>query len=149
SVLWQVGFSLSLLWACTWASIRGLSVNKWMNNLGGFAAIATALILLSMGAKVIGSHQNVALPETQGWFPSLSGWRTLSALGVICLALVGLELGPIMGDEIHDPRRTVPRAAMLAGLASGFLYVATTFALLLALPVREIGVLTGVLQAFA
>jgi amino acid transporter len=34
-------------------------------------------------------------------------------------------------------------------VASGLLYVATTFAVLLALPVQEIGVVTGVLQAFA
>ena len=148
-VAWQVAFSLALLWLFTWASIRGLGVNKWMNNLGGFAAIVTALILLAVGVKVLWQHQNMALPSAAGWLPALSGWRTLSALGVICLGLVGLELGSTMGDEIHQPRRTVPRAVMIAGLASGFLYVAATFAVLLALPVQEIGVVTGVLQAFA
>jgi len=149
SVAWQVAFSLALLWLFTWASIRGLGVNKWINNVGGFAAIATALILLAVAVKVLWQHENASLPSASGWLPAVSGWRTLSALGVICLGLVGLELGSTMGDEIHRPRRTVPRAAVVAGLASGFLYLAATFAVLLALPVQEIGVVTGVLQAFA
>jgi glutamate:GABA antiporter len=149
NVVWQVAFSLALLWIVTWASIRGLSVNKWMNNLGGLAAIVTAMVLLGVALQVLRQHQSGTLPDAREWLPTLSGWRTLSALGVVCLGLVGLELGSTMGDEIHEPRRTVPRAAMIAGLASGFLYVGTTFAVLLALPVQQIGVVTGVLQAFA
>ena len=74
-VAWQVAFSLALLWLFTWASIRGLGVNKWMNNLGGFAAIVTALILLAVGVKVLWQHQNTALPSAAGWLPALSGWR--------------------------------------------------------------------------
>ena len=149
SVAWQVAFSLLLLWLFTWASIRGLGVNKWINNLGGFAAIVTASILLAVAVQVLRQHQSVALPSAAGWLPAPSGWRALSALGVICLGLVGLELGSTMGDEIYNPRRTVPKAVMIAGVASGLLYVATTFAVLLALPAEQIGVVTGVLQAFA
>jgi amino acid transporter len=78
SVAWQVAFSLVLLWLFTWASIRGLGVNKWMNNLGGFAAIVTALILLAVAVQVLRQHQSVALPSASGWWPAPSGWRTLS-----------------------------------------------------------------------
>jgi len=144
----QFAISLALLWLVTFASIRGLRVNRWMNNFGGMAAIVTTLVLIGVGIQVYRQHQGI-LPGAGDLLPTLAGWRTLSALGVICLGLVGLELGSIMGDEIHEPRRTVPRAALCAGLASGLLYVSATFVLLLALPVRDIGVVTGVLQAFA
>jgi glutamate:GABA antiporter len=144
----QFAISLALLWLVTIASIRGLRVNQWMNNLGGMAAIVTTLVLIGVGIQVYRRHQGI-LPGARELLPTLAGWRTLSALGVICLGLVGLELGSIMGDEIREPRRTVPRAALCAGLASGLLYVTATFVVLLALPVKEIGVVTGVLQAFA
>jgi amino acid transporter len=61
---------------------------------------------------------------------------------------VGLELGPVMGDEIKDPRRTVPWAVLLGGIACAVLYFAASLALLLALPASDISVIQGVLQAF-
>jgi amino acid transporter len=56
----------------------------------------------------------------------------LNSFGVICFALVGLELASIMGDEIENPQRTLPGAVAWGGLISGFLYIATTLTLLLA-----------------
>ena len=74
-------------------------------------------------------------------------WRLLSSFGVICFALVGLELGSIMGDEIREPRRTLPGAVLIGGLLSGGLYLGATLAVLLAVPKEEIGVVQGILQA--
>ena len=144
----QIVLSMGFLWLFTLASIRGLGVNKWMNNLGGVAAIVTTVVLVIVGILVFRRHGAVTFPGVSGLVPTLAGWRTMSALGVICLGLVGLELGSVMGDEIRDPRRNVPRAALLGGLACGVLYLSATLTLLLALPVKEISVVTGVLQAF-
>src|SRR4029079_15060631 len=70
-----------------------------------------------------------------------------ASFGVVCYALVGLELASVMGDEIRDPKRDLPPAVLWGGVASGGLYVAATFAILLAVPQREIGVMDGVMQA--
>src|ERR1039458_301855 len=45
------------------------------------------------------------------------------AFGVVCFALVGLELASIMGDEIREPRKTVPFAVAWGGAISGILYI--------------------------
>src|SRR5205814_10271900 len=71
----------------------------------------------------------------------------LSAFGLICVVLVGLELDSIMGYEIRDPERTLPGAVALGGVFSGLLYIGATLTLLLAVPKNEIGVLQGVVQA--
>jgi glutamate:GABA antiporter len=68
---------------------------------------------------------------------------------VVCFALVGLELASVMGDEIRDPRRTLPRAVFWGGVISGTLYIGATLAVLLALPVRDIGAVQGIVQAVA
>jgi amino acid transporter len=70
----------------------------------------------------------------------------LNSFGVICFALVGLELASIMGDEIENPQRTLPGAVAWGGLISGFLYIATTLTLLLAVG-KDINVLQGIVQA--
>jgi amino acid transporter len=52
-----------------------------------------------------------------------------------------------MGDEIKDPRHTLPRAVLWGGLVAGTLYVAVTLAILLVMPASEIGAVQGIMQA--
>ncbi len=52
-----------------------------------------------------------------------------------------------MGDEIRDPRRNLPISILLGGVIAGFIYFGTTLSMLIAMPQKEIGVLSGVLQA--
>jgi amino acid transporter len=75
-------------------------------------------------------------------------WSTVSAFSTICFGLVGLELASVMGDEIREPKRNVPKAVLLGGIACGVLYLAATLSLLLALPASELSVVQGILQAF-
>jgi len=51
-----------------------------------------------------------------------------------------------MGDEIQDPRRTLPSAVGWGGLLAGVLYFGATLTLLLAVNKQDIGVLQGVVQ---
>jgi amino acid transporter len=76
----------------------------------------------------------------------LGDWRTLALLSVVCLNYVGVELGSIIGDELKHPRRDIPQAALVAGLATFVLYFMTTFSLQAAIPAGEIGVIDGILQ---
>src|SRR5208283_3465725 len=71
----------------------------------------------------------------------------LNSFAVICFGLVGLELASIMGDEIENPRKTLPGAVALGGLLSGFLYIGATLTLLVAVDKGSISVLQGIVQA--
>src|SRR5260370_42399988 len=71
----------------------------------------------------------------------------LNSFGGICFGLVGLELASIMGDEIENPRKTLPGAVALGGLLSGFLYIGATLTLLVAVDKGSISVLQGIVQA--
>jgi glutamate:GABA antiporter len=137
--------TVSLLWITIYANVRGLAVGKWVNNIGGIGAlvIGGALFILAI-AVVIGHrglvHWNVLAPGSSGAVP-------FSSFGVLCLALVGMELGPIMGDEVRDPRRTIPRSVAWGGSLSALMYVGCTLALLTAVPQSRMAVVQGLLQA--
>jgi amino acid transporter len=66
---------------------------------------------------------------------------------VICFGLVGLELASIMGDEIENPRKTLPGAVAWGGIFSGALYLGATLTLLVAVGKNDISVLQGIVQA--
>jgi amino acid transporter len=143
--------SMTLLWGFTALNVCGLGVGKWVNNLGALGAVGATLVLLAVAAAAFtrsGGQGLNALPGVSGLLPTLSEWRTVSAFSVICFGLVGLELASVMGDEVKNPRRNIPRAALVGGLACGILYLAATVSLLAALPPGELSVVQGILQAF-
>ncbi len=141
-------FSVILLWLFTALNIRGLAVGKWVNNLGGVCAVLATILLVAVAGAVLSSRGPGTMAAPASLLPSFADWRTFSALSVICFGLVGLELGSVMGGEIKHPRRDVPRAALIGGIACGVFYLAATMSLLFALPAAQISVVQGVLQAF-
>jgi glutamate:GABA antiporter len=146
-----IALSMALLWGFTALNVLGLGVGKWVNNIGGIGAVGATLTLLAVAAAAFtrsGGQGLHALPGASSLLPTLSEWRTVSAFSVICFGLVGLELGSVMGDEVRDPRRNIPRAALVGGLVCGILYFAATISLLAALPPGELSVVQGILQAF-
>jgi amino acid transporter len=61
----------------------------------------------------------------------------------IAFSLSGLESASMMGDEIRDPRRNIPRALLIGGSLIVLLYTLTTVAMLVALPQAKILSLQG------
>jgi glutamate:GABA antiporter len=132
----------ALLWAAIAANIRGLGVGKWVNNIGGIGALVIAVCLCVFAAII------AMMPGTPAvWKSQAAGPLPLSTLGIVCLALVGLEIGPVMGDEVRDPRRTFPRAILLGGLLCAIAYIGSTLSLVLAVPQSEMAVVQGLMQA--
>jgi amino acid transporter len=125
-------------------NVLGLGVGKWVNNIGGIGTAVASVILIGLG---------ITMTRRFGVNLTLHDMRIpldlslLSAFGVVCFALIGLELASIMGDEIQEPHKTVPFAVAWGGLVSGVLYIGCTVTLLIAVPRSEISALQGVPQA--
>jgi amino acid transporter len=60
---------------------------------------------------------------------------------------VGLELGPILGGEIVNPRRNIPRAALISAIGCAAFYIAGTAAILVLVPSPDVNQVTGPVQA--
>jgi glutamate:GABA antiporter len=136
--------SLTLLALLTLFNILGLGVGKWINNVGAIGTFIAAAVLIGLGI-VIWSHFGTTLTASDFAIPTNPKF-VLNSFGVICFGLVGLELASVMGDEIHDPRRTLPGAVALGGVLSGALYVGATLTLLIAIG-KNVNVLQGIVQA--
>src|SRR5579862_693542 len=136
--------SLALLTLLTVLNIAGLGVGKWLNNLGAIGTFVAAAVLIGLGI-VIWSRFGTTITAADFKVPANPRF-VLNSFGVICFGLVGLELASVMGDEIQDPRRTLPGAVAWGGLLSGTLYIAATLTLLIAVG-KNVNVLQGVVQA--
>ena len=119
-----------MLAVLTWFNILGLGVGKWINNLGAIGTFIAAAVLIGLGI-VIWSRFGSTITAADFKIPANPRF-VLNSFGVICFGLVGLELASVMGDEIKDPRRTLPGAVAWGGVVSGVLYVGATLTLLIA-----------------
>ena len=126
-------------------NIIGLGVGKWVNNVGGIGTFIAAALLIGLGAVIclrFGANisaADFAIPANPRF--------VLNSFGVICFGLVGLELASVMGDEIENPRKTLPGAVAWGGILSGALYLGVTLTLLVAVGKNDISVLQGIVQA--
>ncbi|MFY9793206.1 MAG: APC family permease [Candidatus Sulfotelmatobacter sp.] len=136
--------SLILLALLTLLNIVGLGVGKWINNLGAIGTFIAAAVLIGLGI-VIWSRFGTTITVADFKIPADPRF-VLNSFGVICFGLVGLELASVMGDEIQDPRRTLPGAVAWGGVISGVLYVGATLTLLIAVG-KNVNVLQGIVQA--
>jgi amino acid transporter len=134
-----------LLWATILANVHGLGVGKWVNNIGGVGSLVIAFALMALAGTMMARH-GTHIAWSGLAFGSVDGFP-FSTLGVVCLAMVGLEIGPVMGDEVRDPRRTFPRAILLGGALCAVAYVGSTLSLTAAVPQPEMAVVQGMMQA--
>ena len=125
-------------------NIRGLSLGKWINNLGGLGTIGGAALIVLLAFLTLRHHGSAF--HLRQLNQGITDWRLIGAFGTICYSLIGLDLASIMGDEIQEPRRNLPFAIFWGGLAAGAIYLGTTLAMLIAMPQQDIGILSGILQ---
>jgi len=122
-----------------------MRVAKWISAFGGISTfiIGAALVLLAI---VAGMRFGIAtkfhlLPKAD--FDTVNFWSQ------IAFAFIGLELAPIVSGEIRNPRRDLPRAAVISGVLSAALYIGVTAALLVLLQPEQISPMTGLAEAGA
>src|SRR5258708_12027000 len=139
--------SVVLLLVLTALNMAGLGSGKWINNAGAIGSGIAAAVLVILGL-VVTSKTGLTITAADFRIPH-DPRAVLNSFGVICFALVGLELASVMGDEIKDPQRTLPGAVLWGGVISGSLFIAPTLTLLAAMGHGGINVLQGVVQAVA
>lgn len=136
---WAVGVSLLAIWIALGANLVGMKIGKWTENLGGASSWVLCALLVAVAA-LVHMQRGAATPLNLAlkW-----DWDTVNFWATIAYAMSGLELAGMMGGEIRDPARTLPRAGWIA---SGFItvfYIAATASLLVLLRPERISDLNG------
>jgi amino acid transporter len=148
STAFMAAISLVLFWFAILINVRGLSYGRWINNVGALGTWIPATLLILLGAYVLFRSGPATPIDAKSFIPVL-GFGTVAFFPQICFGFAGLEVGSMMGAEIVNPRRNVPRAIFISGAIIAGIYVLGTGALLVALPQEEIGFLSGAVYAIA
>ena len=148
SATWHMGFAVFWLAVIVALNIRGIEAGKWLNNICSIGNWVPVLVLVLLAA-VVAARYGSATHFTQAAFVPHLTFRNAIFWSTIVFAFAGCEAGSMMGDEIRDPRRTLPRALLLAGLIVAVAYIAGTAAMLVALPGDAVSGLDGFMRGIA
>ena len=144
--LYFIGFSLIALALAAGLNVRGLAVAKWLHNMGAIGLWLPGLFLIGLGL-VAWARFGSATPFTGESMVPSTRLKDIIFWSTIAFSLSGLESASMMGEEIKDARRNIPRALLVAGVLITALYVLGTVAMLVAMPQTEILHLQGFMTA--
>ena len=109
--------SFALLSLLIWLNIRGLAAEKLLVNVAALGTFTVGIILIGLTGWLAVRH-GVSVARLV-WRPSGFDWHLISVFSLLCFSLLGLEIASNVGDEIRDPRQTLPRAFAHGGSSGG------------------------------
>lgn len=146
SKAYTLGTSLGLLAVAVVLNLVGLNIGKWLQNAGGVGTYIPLLMLLGIGGYMV-FHNGSATQFS--WKSSLPvwNWDTVNFWSQIAFAFTGMELVCAMSEEVHEPRKTFPRAIYASAALIALIYIIGTVAVLGMRPAADVDVRNGVFQA--
>ena len=136
--LYYLAFAVVWLAIITLLNIRGVDSGKWLNNVSSLGGLLPLAVLLALaGASYLrfgpATHFTAAALTPHWTLGNAVFWSS------VFFAFGGVEAGSAMGDEIQNPRRTIPLAILVGGSVLAIGYIGGTAALLVALPSDAVG----------
>lgn len=113
--------------ALTALNYRGVTKTALLTRV----LVATSLIALAVVVTGIAAGGRAGTPLTEGW-PAVSAYGVLQAAGLLFFAFAGYARIATMGEEVREPRRTIPRAIPIALFITVAVYLVVGVAALLA-----------------
>ncbi len=143
--LWlQIALGVLMTWITVWIGTITLESGKWVPNIGAFIKAAIMLIL-GVGGIIFAIRNGVA--NDLSFSAILPSWDAgLAFLPVIVYNFMGFELMSGAAAEMENPKRDILSAILTAGALIAFFYILATIGILLALPLDQLGLVSGIID---
>lgn len=135
---YYMAFAIFWLAAITLINIVGVDAGKWLNNIGAFGSLLPLTVLIVLAAASWVRFGPAVRYPAASFVPH---WSLGNAVfwSSVFFAFSAIDSASAMGDEIENPRRTIPWALLAAGSILAIGYIGGTAALLVALPTGAVG----------
>src|SRR6201984_3101645 len=114
-----------------WAGVRGLSLGKWVHNIGAFAMLAvySALIFLPLLGLALGELKTYQ--PLQLALPTMSIFYCFNIFSKLAVgALSGFEYVAILAGETRAPARDIGRSVLIASPVIALMFILGTSSVL-------------------
>jgi amino acid transporter len=144
---YSVVFVLAGIWIAAGINIIGLRWGKWLQNAGTLGVWIPIGLLIGCGALALSRFGSATAFTAASMVPRGDLLETVALWSAMCFAFSGFEITSLIGQEIKDPERTIPRGVFIAGAITTLVYVAGSASVLVAVPVSSLRELSGLTDA--
>jgi amino acid transporter len=144
---YSVTFVLGFLWLTTLINIFGFAAGKWIQHIGNVATWIPALLLIAAGAIAFATFGSATSFTPSELIPQENVLDTISLWSSLCFAFSGFEISSMVGQEVYNPRKTIPRSIVLSGIAITAIYILSSASVLVAVPASELAERSGIADA--
>lgn len=141
---------LTVFWIVTWINSKGIHTSAKLTTLCTWAGtIFPMALLILLGCIWVICKNPIHLDVTpKNLIPSFSDFEQWSALIAIMASFLGIELSGVHVSDVDQPKKTFPRAILLASIAIFFALSLSSLSIAIVLPANEINLIAGVMQVF-
>ncbi len=143
--LWmQIGIGIVMTWITVWIGTMTLETGKWIPNIGAIFK-AVIMVVIGVGAFFYAKANGVA--NDLSFKAILPEWGAgLAFLPVIVYNFMGFELMSGASGEMKNPGKDIPRAIIASGALIAVFYILGTVGILMALPLDQLGLVSGIVD---
>jgi amino acid transporter len=141
---------LVVFWVLTAVNLGGLRASSLLQRFGvilGTMVPQVALLLLLVAWLVQGMPLQLTFSR-QALRPELNS-GTLPLVSTVIMLFAGMEITGYHANETRDPKRDYPRAIFIGATIIFVFSVLSTLAIALVVPVSQLSLSSGLMQAFA
>lgn len=137
-------------WGTTIISLMGEKVSSRFGSFGVIAgSIIPAILIIVLGFFYFMSGKPLALPPyTPGAAMPEINLSTLPFIATVVLLFAGMEMAGFHALEVRNPQRDFPKAMALSCIIIFVLTVIGTLAIAIVVPVSQLNLAAGLMQAF-
>jgi glutamate:GABA antiporter len=131
-----------------WVAVRGLSIGKWLHNIGGFAVMSAYVVLLALPVWALLRGKAVSYTPIPLAWPGVS-WINLAIFGQITVGgLSGFEYVAIMAGECRDAGRNIGKSVAIAAPIIALMFILGTSSVITFVGDRPIDLIGPIPQTF-
>ncbi len=137
-------------WGAILINLRGMKVSGMVATIGTvFGIILPGIILAGLAIAYVLSGKPLAINVTWSSFiPDLSNVSNIVFLTGVFLFFAGLEVSGVHALEVKKPQRDYPKAIFIASIIVFIIFLFGSLAISLVIPVEDISLTAGIMQAY-
>ena len=138
------------LWVATFLNFRGMKLSAFLSTSGVISGtIIPGVLIIVLGVvHVLLGKPTVITFSAASLMPKLGNLNQLMLLAGMMMAISGMEMSAVHVTDVENPKKNFPKAIFIACAIIIFLCVAGSLAIALVVPLKNISLSAGVMQAF-
>lgn len=138
NILIVLAIELAFTWIVTFMAFSPVSDSEAVLNGGAIIKVAVAVVVGCIGIWYATQNGFATDMSPNTFLPDLTSTSALGFISIIIFNFMGFEVICTMTGDMKDPKREIPRAIIMGGVAIAVIYLFASFGIGAAIPADQI-----------